>query len=174
MHVLTDALGRQWNLELNIGVARRIDSSDYSAISSTVFSVLRPDKKTFLNIMGDRNLLVAIIWTIVQPQVQAQLNLDPADPAAEEEFVSGFNGRVLTEAVGLMWKVLADFFPEHQTVLLNLQQNIEELRQEERQQMESLLPDLMETAKSELGKGMKLETQKLRERLSLDISKMSE
>lgn len=196
MHLLTDSNGHVWKLHLNIAAARRIDNSDYSAISSTKFSILQPDKKTFMNIMSDRNLLVAIIWTMVQPQVKemyahhtrrATISDDssvlptefPFDPnsqqeLAEEYFVSGFDGEVLLQAVALMWQVLADFFPEHRTVLSSIEGQIARLRTKEQEQILKLMPEVSSIADEEMEAVMGRATQKLRKDLQKEREKISE
>jgi hypothetical protein len=207
MHLLTDSNGHIWKLHLNIAAARRIDNSDYSAISSTKFSILQPDKKTFMNIMSDRNLLVAIIWTMVQPQVKemhvrysdrttdprpitsANASQNPVgdwnsalptefpfDPnsqqeLAEEYFVSGFDGEVLLQAVALMWQVLADFFPEHRTVLSSIEGQIARLRTKEQEQILKLMPEVSSIADEEMEAVMGRATQKLRKDLQKEREK---
>lgn len=128
----TDKLGREWDVSLDMAGAHRIDNSDFSALSDEEFTFVNPDKRTFMLLLSDSSLLFAMVWAVVQPQVKRNLDIDLEDDTvdlatltkrkeqAEIEFLSGLNGRAIREGREAFWRAIADFFPEHQTVLLAL------------------------------------------------------
>jgi len=109
----TDKKGRNWDVSLTLGGARRIDASDFSEVTSKRFSILRPDKHLLSDILTDTPLLFAIIWALVQPQAQAS-GVD------EAEFLDGLDGPSIQAGREAFWEALSDFFPEHATALSTL------------------------------------------------------
>lgn len=113
-----DHKGRTWDLKIDFAGARRIDRSDFSLITSVEFSVLEPGVDGHQTILKDllsrRDLTMAVVWALVQPQVEDNLSIDPkADyDAAEEEFMSGFTGLEIANARYTFWRALADFHPD--------------------------------------------------------------
>ena len=119
MHTFTDLRGKIWDVSLTLGIARRIDASDFTAITDKEIAFLKPGREFFLQVISDASLLASIIWVVVQPQVKENLGIDPAEKPdeAEQAFVYSWNGTTITEARTAFWKALADFSPDHKTIL---------------------------------------------------------
>lgn len=115
-----DSAGRIWDLTISLGSAKRIDASDYSAVTELRFTSLSPTKEFLLELMQNRRFEWAVIWTILQPQVFAKLGIDPvADyDAAEAEFVESIKGgEVKAAGSKALWEALSDFFRDEVTGL---------------------------------------------------------
>lgn len=122
-----DSNGKRWDVELNMAAARRIDQSDFSMVTPEEISFLNPTRENLMLILSNSNLLFAMVWASVQPQVEAVLGIpgyDWKDPdmyqLAEEAFLSGINGKAIKEGREAFWRAIADFFPQHRSVLLTL------------------------------------------------------
>ena len=87
--VFQDAKGRKWDIHLSLAAAYRIDNSDFSNITQRKFSILKPSRELFMDIMTDTPLLFAMIWAIVQPQVKDQLRIDPQTDPDTAEIITG-------------------------------------------------------------------------------------
>jgi hypothetical protein len=115
-----DAAGRVWDLTISLGAARRIDASDYSAVTSLSFTSLSPTQEFLLELMQNRRFEWAIIWTILQPQVAEKLGIDPVAnyDQAEAEFVESIKGgEVKAAGTKALWEALSDFFRDEVTGL---------------------------------------------------------
>lgn len=122
-----DAQGASWDVSLNLLAARRVDTSDFSELTDHKFSIMSPTRDMFASVMSDTPLVFAVIWAIVQPQVKDNLGIDPKeDPeGAETEFLSRIDGPTVKSGRDAFWKALADFYPDHRTALLTLQDRID-------------------------------------------------
>lgn len=120
--IFQDRKARKWDVTLTVAGARRIDNSDFSALTAGKFSILKPDKALFSEILSNGPLLTAMVFAIVQPQVKDNLGVDPKTnyEEAEETFVESLDGTALEEMRESFWGTLSDFFPEHRTALLTL------------------------------------------------------
>jgi len=127
----TDYKGREWDVKLTLGSAKRIDASDFSDIRAKKFSILEPSRELFMEILNDTSLVMAIAWVIVQPQVKENFKDYPKCfnedgtvnlNEAELEFLEGMDGPTIMAGREAVWSAVADFFPEHKTGLLILMQ----------------------------------------------------
>jgi hypothetical protein len=121
--VFNDRMGRTWDVTLTMAGATRIDRSDFTEVTKVKdFSFLQPDKTLFTEIMANSRLRTAMIWAIVQPQVEQRLGINPASQPAEAEslFLESLDGPCLQEAKRAFMEAMGDFFPEHKTVLSTL------------------------------------------------------
>lgn len=109
----TDRHGRHWDTTLTLLAARRVDNSDFKLIYKEPLSILEPSKENLEALVGNVNLITAIVWAIVKPQADA-LQLD------EDAFVDGIDGRTLNDMKEAFWGALADFFQERGTALSTL------------------------------------------------------
>ncbi|MGD9647082.1 MAG: hypothetical protein AB7U73_15330 [Pirellulales bacterium] len=110
----TDRQGRTWDTTLTLLGARRVDNSDFSAIYPEPFSILRPNEKVWKALTSDDALIAAVIWAVVQPQVEGHAVAD------EEAFIDGFDGKTLAAAKEAFWGSLQDFFQGRGTALSTL------------------------------------------------------
>lgn len=160
--IYTDAKGRKWDLTLTMAVVRRVDNSDFSALTDKKFTLLKPDKSLFTEILTDTPLVFAIIWAIVQPQVREQFGkvpepdtvsedhprnpqdlIDTLTPEqAEEEFLEGLDGETIVKGRETLWGAIACFFPEHKTALLTLQRQYKKQHETLGREVEALEPEL--------------------------------
>jgi hypothetical protein len=106
-----DAEGRSWNLRMTLADARRVDRSDFSALTDQPIQFLRPDRRLLEELEANTPLTFAIIWAIVQPQCAAN------DVADEETFVAALDGRAMEAARMAFYEALADFFQPASTVI---------------------------------------------------------
>ena len=160
-HVFTDAAGREWDVSLNLLRARRVDSSDFSAVTDRKFTLLRPDRETFTYILADTPVLFAVIWAVVQDQVQANLDIDlQAEPGrlaeAEEQFTAALDGPAVAAARESFWEALAAFFPEHRTVLSTLLSQYRHAQEKTDQELRSLEEDLTRMVDTEISRGVEM------------------
>lgn len=123
-----DKHGRPWDLTLDLLIMRRIDASDFTAIWDKEFSILNLDESVIRKLLVDPNFLFAVIWVVVQPQVQTYAAFkDKSLEEQEAEFVSGINGAVINEARNTFMEALGDFFPDQRTVLSALTEQVKKL-----------------------------------------------
>jgi hypothetical protein len=66
-----DAKGRQWNLNLHLGIARRIDTMNFDTYYESKWSFIRPEKEVFSAMVSDNSFMFAVIWAIVVDQAKA-------------------------------------------------------------------------------------------------------
>lgn len=70
-YTFKDGKGRTWNLSLNLGIARRIDKSDFSVYFQGKWSFIKPEKTVFSAMVSDNSFMFAVIWAIVIDQAKA-------------------------------------------------------------------------------------------------------
>lgn len=159
-----DRQGRIWDLTMTMGAAHLIDHSDYSALSPKKISILNPDKETFSRLMEDSNLLWAVIWTIVQPQVERILGIDPKKDydKAEQEFLLALDGPAIQRGKTAFWRAVADFFPDQKTALLALLQGQEAAQKELNEEIATMMPDIQQMMSEET----KAEIKRLKKQLA--------
>lgn len=116
----TDAKGREWDCTLTLAAARRVDDSDFTAITGFEFSVLRPDRQFFIEILTDTRLLFAVIWAVVYPQASRHEGFPDAPEDAEREFTEGLDGDALERGREAFWEAISRFFPQQRNVLSTL------------------------------------------------------
>lgn len=114
-----DRKGGVWDVSLTLLSARRVDNSDYKTLTDIgEFSLLllKPKEKLLTELLRNNGLLMAIVWTIVQPQLTKSL------VKTEDEFMDAMDGPTIKKAKEAFWRSLADFFQDEQTVLLKMQE----------------------------------------------------
>jgi hypothetical protein len=125
----TDRHGRTWDLELTLGSARRIDASDYSALTDRQIVILRPDKEVFGELLTNTPLLCAVAWTVAKPQAdklpcpECGCKGGPCDYCngtgtfSESSFVDGLTATAISDLRRALWESLCRFFPDRKTAL---------------------------------------------------------
>lgn len=111
-----DRLGRKWDLFISLATAKRIEQSDFSALTSQKITLVVPNQKILTEILMNGPLTFAVIWAIVQPQIEKN------GVKTEEEFLDGFDGDSVKRGKETLWGAITDFFPEHQTELDTLKE----------------------------------------------------
>lgn len=161
-----DTKDNLWDLKLNLYIAERVDASDFSAVSQTEFSFLSPEKEFFQEVYTNTSLAMALVWAIVQDQVDDNLIkplADKADVSLEEfkensldstidlelEFIKCIDGDVLQAAKTSLLRALADFFPQHRIVLLQFLNQLEKMIALTDLQMSTVLPEVAEHMEKE-------------------------
>lgn len=66
----TDKKGRSWDVSLDLRKARIVDKSDFSHYWDKKFSILSPDRELIGKLVSDSPFLFAVIWALVQDQVE--------------------------------------------------------------------------------------------------------
>jgi hypothetical protein len=128
-----DRFGREWDLELTLGSARRVDASDYSLLTDRQIVILRPDKTIFGELLVNTPLLCAIAWTIVKPSADRLACPDCATGKdagcypcemcgstgrfTENSFVDGLTATAIADLRRALWESLCRFFPDQRTAL---------------------------------------------------------
>jgi hypothetical protein len=167
-----DSYGRKWDLKLNMLIANRIERSDYKSIGvDKPIEILNLSDDLLRDIITKPKLMFAIIWTIVQDQVKEKyaawqalsdaekktakakkLDVWPVPPENEEEsqneFISGIDGKTIDAARNALIESLADFFQEMKSVLYELKNQIELVRE----LLEKRTPKLREKMREEMEK----------------------
>lgn len=168
-HVFKDLRGRTWVVDMSLAAAHRIDACDFSQLVDREFSILRPDKELFVTILTNTGLTFAVIWAIVQPQVKAQMKMDPVEDqeAAQMEFQEGVDGTVIQEGRRALWGALADFFPERQTALSSLGRQIEAANKTATEELTAMEPEIQEVMQAQV----RARTRELREELRRELEK---
>lgn len=163
-----DRKGREWDLTLTLGSARRIDKSDYSEVTDFEFSVLEPRREFFSELLRDANLSFAIAWTIVQgEQVKRNMGIDLDDPKlspeereklyadAEWDFIDSLDGQAMFNGREVLLGAFADFFPEIQTVLSTLMVRWKTAYQRMGMKIQALGPEVDKMIEAEMDTGLK-------------------
>jgi len=139
-----DAKQGEWDLKLNLGLAKRIDASDFSQLSKLQFSFIAPTPEFFGEIYSNVSFAMALVWAIVQDQVEKVMavSIHPAPPIvprldvtnyvspdeAETLFLERLDGDAIRNGKEALLKAMADFFPDHRTVLLSLGQKFQKMQ----------------------------------------------
>lgn len=153
-----DRLGNIWDVELTLGAAKRIDSCDFSEIvDGEEFSFLQLDKRTLKLILEHQSLLFAMIWAVVHPTAKETINL-PKN-ASEDEYQTAFvdlmNGRAVKDGRDAFWRSIADFFPEHRTVLSMLKRQADQAYEKVDKKLLAMEPKMAKKMDQELEKNFK-------------------
>lgn len=143
-----DKKGREWDLALDLRIARIVDKSDFTEYWDRKFSILTLDPDLIKKLLTDGPFLFAIIWAMVQEQLPA--TFPPESEAAEAEFVSGVNGPTIEAARTAMIEALGDFFPEQRTALFILRDQVKILGEKASQRLQEAVPLLNEMLDEEM------------------------
>lgn len=158
----TDTKGRTWDVSLTMGAARRVERSDFSEITDRKVSILKIDRDLFMSLLSDGPLAMAVVWAIIQPQVQEVLMELPEDQR-EEEFLDALDGPAVEAAREALWGALIGFFPEHRTALSTCRTKWKKAVDRVGRSLEELDPDLQKMIDEELDlhlADLKIEVQK--------------
>lgn len=160
-----DKKGRIWDVAINLLTARRVDNSDYSALSPKKVSLVVPDKDLIQLLTSNVNLLMAVIWTLVQDQVEKLTGVDPKKDVelAELEFLSAMDGKTIKSAKAAFWGAAADFFPDQATLLQSIREQEDRLREKLNRELEDILPEMEALAQTELTSEVQSIRQKIKE-----------
>jgi hypothetical protein len=174
----------EWDLSLDLGVAKDIDASDFSNVTKIKFVFVAPERDFFGEIFSNKPFAAALAWAIVQrqafkllPRINAyrasQVSADPPpmglpetpvrpvklDELTSEElelwFIRGLSGSVLKEMHKVLMRSIGDFFPEVQTVLSKFEQKMDMVNQRLQMEMESAMEPLDTMLEEEMTKALK-------------------
>lgn len=149
----TDATGRTWDVSLDALAAIRIDDSDFSALTDRRFSFLDPGKDDLLHVLTRTRLLLAVIWAIVQPQIE---------PGTKEtDFLRSLNGDAIDAAREALIEACADFFPDVRSVLSTYLQTLRDAKQQYQAQMTAMAPEIQAALAKDVETGLAEVRQKL-------------
>jgi hypothetical protein len=172
MKTFKDKKNREWQMELDLAVARRIDNSDFTEYYPKKFSIVSLEPPDIQAILQRPSLMFAIIWAWVQPQAvemhkTGTFPVDPADEeAAELEFVSGINAQAKADAQQAFLEAMADFFPELRTALSISSQQLRKLSDKVRSKVletEPLLEKMVDDDLEAMIQRLKADHQKTRD-----------
>lgn len=178
--VITDRLGRDWDITLTMAGAKRIDSVDFSNLTEKEFSILKPDKETFIEILSNHSLLLGCVYAICYKQVASIYNHELEqiqndylfEEGNEEEdmelfFLEGFDGPTIQQTYEAFWRSLSNFFPQYGTMLEVAKNYIQKANQLLAEEAKKLLPDIEKGVQQEVnkfGREMRGELNKLLEK----------
>jgi hypothetical protein len=119
-----DKTGTEWDLEITLATAKRIDQADFTNVTDKKIVFIAPDKEFFGEMIQNTPLVCAISAVILIPQMKEKLSLDYNPMAnweeAEQAFQSRLNGKAILDLKTAYIGALQDFFPEQKTVLSTL------------------------------------------------------
>jgi hypothetical protein len=122
--IFKDKTGTEWDLEITLATAKRIDQADFTNVTDKKIVFIAPDKEFFGEMIQNTPLVCAISAVILIPQMKEKLSLDynPMDnwEEAEQAFQSRLNGKAILDLKTAYIGALQDFFPEQKTVLSTL------------------------------------------------------
>jgi len=107
MKTFRDAIGREWQITLNIYTLTRIRDG-------VGLNLARPGQD-LAGVIGDDLTFAAILWEMVRDQAK-QLGL------LQEQFLASLTGEVLEQAKSLFVEELVSFFPKLRPVMETLRQ----------------------------------------------------
>lgn len=97
-----DAVGRSWQLQINVAAMRRARTRDIN---------LSMPVEQLRSYLMDDVFLTDALWAIVEPDaIKAGLTCD--------QFENGMNGKVLAEATKCLWAALEDYYPDAKKSML--------------------------------------------------------
>jgi len=139
-----DRHGNTWDAMLTMAGALRIDNSDFSLLKTGEFSIIRPKEVFFTELLEDDSLLCAVIFAVVQPQIKANLDIDPEkEPEkAQFAFADTWVAKTIEEARNVFWQALIDFFPKRKIILEMLHRQMERARAKIAREAENLEGDV--------------------------------
>lgn len=111
MKAITDNLGRQWELKINITNLQRV--KEFTGVDLTKLVVMDSsgkidsEKSTINTLAEDPVKLMMVIWTLCEKQASAK-QIDA------EAFFEGFAGDAIPAANYALLEEVADFFPSAQ------------------------------------------------------------
>lgn len=164
-YTFTDRYGREWDVTLTLGSAKRVDASDFSELWDKTVSFIAPSKELFQELMTNKPLAMGIVWAIIKPQAD---ELEP--PLSAEAFLDSLDGDALSEAINSLWETLASFFPQAKTVILNLR----DLQTRAEKRAQAGLANLTEKAGAEIDRLVDAEIAKIDEELGTLGGKFSQ
>jgi len=170
----TDMKGCEWDLKITLLTAQRIDKADFSELTSIAFSFVNPEKDLFSEIFINTPFAMALVWVIIQDQVENNLIRYQAkrllnEPFGEKrledkikelqsdtdidwelEFINRLDGDSLEAARQALLLALSDFFPLHRIVLLKFLHQIQKTKKMTDLEMENLMPLLEKQVESQV------------------------
>jgi len=109
-HVFKDTKGRSWDITITLLEARRIKNSDYSNYTEVGEIDLLNPTEAVKNTLGlNDSLRVALVWTIIQPQLED--NNITKDDEGEADFCSGIDGATLQIMKSILEDSICAFCP---------------------------------------------------------------
>lgn len=153
-YTFTDSQGTVWDVELNLGAARRVDRVDYSELTDIEFSFLNPANKEFVRVLDDTSVVFAIIFAICEPQVEQKLGIKIEDEESRElaeiTFCERIKGASIEDGKRALWRSVGAFFHEHQIALSTLQRQHDKARKRLEQELRSMAPEIEKAMDTEL------------------------
>jgi hypothetical protein len=143
----TDASGREWDVKMTMGAARRIDASDFSELTDKEFSILSPEKEWLFEVYANSPLMIAIVWAMAQPQAK-EFGVD------ESAFLDGIDGATIEATREAFWRSLMDFFRDNQTGLSVLKKAMDKARKTLNEKMPEIGPEIESAFQAEISKAM--------------------
>lgn len=155
-----DKLGVEWDLSLDLASAEAIDKSDYSQVTDIEFVFLTPDKEFFAELFANKKLAAALAYTIVKQTQLDKLSADiekygvSTDEGKQILFARRLGGAALRDMHRAMLESVADFFPEMQTALSSLINNMDKVNKRLQTEVEALDKQMESYLDSEMDKAL--------------------
>lgn len=107
--------GREYDLKLDFGLAKRLAKWDFSEVSATSFCIMQPAATDFGKLYYDFGLLAAIAFAIVwerEKREHPEKEYTPEEQTRREmEFSDSLCGADLAAIQKALWSAFMDFFP---------------------------------------------------------------
>lgn len=157
--VFADARGHEWDVRITLFEAEAVERADFTVLYKGPVSLLAPSNQLLTDVQLRPSLMAAVIWAIVQPQLEAGGVIDDArqeypdeqweglspvdrDEAIQQAFIRRFDGATVNRARKALWGALADFFPDAKNALLKLASTIDGTRTRALARLEEMTPRL--------------------------------
>lgn len=126
MRTFVDRAGREWQIDLNLQNAKRIEQADFSEVlEGGKVRLLDPrklDESFYVSVMLNSAAMAFMAWVMVYEQATDS-------GISQEDFCSQLHGDELMKLRETVWMEIADFFPERRTSLLRLIRAYRELQE---------------------------------------------
>lgn len=107
MQFFKDNQNREWEININVGTAKRIKA----ACGIDVFSLFADEGSSLQELSQDFVMLVDTLWIICSKQAEAR-------GISEEQFAEGLTGDVIADATNSFLLDIVNFFPEKKKKVL--------------------------------------------------------
>lgn len=169
-----DRHGHVWDLTITLASAFHIDRTDFSLYTNEKVSLLHQTDsldKTFSLLMTNNPLMFAVIFCVVEPQVKDLLGIDPVQERAraEEAFMDCIDGRTASDMRSSFWEMVADFFPENRTALLEAKQHLDDSLKKVDEKIREMSPRMREILDTQIDRGV----EELKKKLDQELQRIA-
>lgn len=181
----------KWELALDLASAKRIENSDFSEMGyKKKISFVIPEKEFLTDCISNTGLIFAMVWAVIQPQIEDQFELIEFDPKKvgkkppegkwpkdehgdpdENEFLRRMNGKAIEDAKEAWWEAVADFFPQHRIILWRLISMFKKAQATVKEKVDQHIGEFQTTIDQVMGQEIEKGLAEIREEIGTRFSK---